>query len=256
MFTYLDAEPYRPSLESLFELYWDLMPRYQGVALEQLEFRRLLFGMFPTYRQSPLPPGFDRVLQVGDASGIQSPLSFGGFGALTRHLPRLVGAVREALDSGSLDRDSLSLINPYLPNLSATWLFQRTMSLRQGQAKKADFINRVMGGNFKNMQRLGPAVMMPFLQDVVQFGGLGSILASQIAGDPLFVPQILGQLEPALLLDWLGHFGAMGGYELAHNLLGPLVRSAAAKLPPSSPERFRLHRLAEAWEFGSGLDYH
>ena len=36
--------------------------------------------------------------QVGDASGIQSPLSFGGFGALTRHLPRLQTAIAEALE--------------------------------------------------------------------------------------------------------------------------------------------------------------
>jgi hypothetical protein len=28
-------------------------------------------------------------LQVGDASGIQSPISFGGFGAIIRHLGRL-----------------------------------------------------------------------------------------------------------------------------------------------------------------------
>lgn len=36
-------------------------------------------------------------MQVGDASGIQSPLSFGGFGALTRHLSRLRCAITEAL---------------------------------------------------------------------------------------------------------------------------------------------------------------
>lgn len=28
-------------------------------------------------------------MQFGDASGIQSPVSFGGFGSLTRHLGRL-----------------------------------------------------------------------------------------------------------------------------------------------------------------------
>lgn len=38
-------------------------------------------------------------LQVGDASGIQSPLSFGGFGALTRHLHRLQNAIAEALEA-------------------------------------------------------------------------------------------------------------------------------------------------------------
>jgi lycopene cyclase CruP len=36
-------------------------------------------------------------LQVGDASGIQSPLSFGGFGALTRHLARLNSAITGAV---------------------------------------------------------------------------------------------------------------------------------------------------------------
>lgn len=78
--------------------YWQLMPQYQGVDLSSLEVERILFGFFPTYRNSPLAPGFDRVLQVGDASGIQSPLSFGGFGALTRHIGRLTTAVQEAVE--------------------------------------------------------------------------------------------------------------------------------------------------------------
>lgn len=36
-------------------------------------------------------------MQIGDACGIQSPLSFGGFGALTRHIARLTTAIDEAL---------------------------------------------------------------------------------------------------------------------------------------------------------------
>ena len=58
---------------------------------------RILFGFFPTYRDSPLRPPAPRVLQIGDASGVQSPLSFGGFGAMTRHLARLTTSVHEAL---------------------------------------------------------------------------------------------------------------------------------------------------------------
>ena len=93
----LPPDPRRPSLEQLLEDYWHIMPEYQGVPLSALQPQRILFGFFPTYRASPLPSGFDRVLQVGDASGIQSPLSFGGFGALTRHMPRLVSAITDAL---------------------------------------------------------------------------------------------------------------------------------------------------------------
>ena len=136
----------RPSLEALLEEYWDLMPEYQGTELESLEVLRILFGFFPTYRQacirpqatlfwlqaccrqvvailghslegccgavqSPLKPQWDRVLQVGDASGIQSPLSFGGFGALTRHLTRLRTAITEALEADALDKGSLAQVN-------------------------------------------------------------------------------------------------------------------------------------------------
>lgn len=69
----------------------------QGISLDQIEPLRILFGWFPTYKDSPLKTPFDRILQIGDASGIQSPLSFGGFGAMARHLSRLRRAVQEAL---------------------------------------------------------------------------------------------------------------------------------------------------------------
>ena len=69
-FTYLDASEDRPTLEALLEHYWKTMPEYQGVDLEDLEVQRVLFGAFPTYRDSPLAPVFDRVLAVGDGKNI------------------------------------------------------------------------------------------------------------------------------------------------------------------------------------------
>ncbi|CAN0350210.1 unnamed protein product, partial [Ectocarpus sp. 13 AM-2016] len=86
MFAYMDADPRRTSLEDMMDDYWELLPQYQGVEIEDLEFQRVLFGFFPTYKRSPLPAEWDRVCQIGDASGMQSPLSFGGFACLTRHV--------------------------------------------------------------------------------------------------------------------------------------------------------------------------
>eukprot|EP00955_Chlamydomonas_euryale_P054830 355955-Chlamydomonas_euryale.AAC.4 len=144
--------------------YWDLMPKYQGVNMDDLTFKRALFGVFPTFRESPLQPGFDRVLQhavttsdvisvwcplssqIGDASGIQSPLSFGGFGALMRHLRRLTNAVSEALDAEALDKESLGAIHAYNPGLSAAWMLQRAMSARPGQLPDKQLINRMLSG--------------------------------------------------------------------------------------------------------------
>ncbi|EOA26931.1 hypothetical protein CARUB_v10023024mg [Capsella rubella] len=152
MFTYTEPQSTSPSLEDLLEEYWKLMPKYQGVSLDELEILRVVYGIFPTYRNSPLPAAFDRVLQFGDASGIQSPVSFGGFGSLTRHLGRLSNGIYEAIDGDLLDSDSLSKLNPYMPNLSASWLFQRAMSAKQQLDVSPSFTNELLHVNFSCMQ--------------------------------------------------------------------------------------------------------
>ena len=122
------------------------------MAVDDLQFQRFLFGVFPTYRDSPLRPAFDRIVQMGDASGIQSPLSFGGFGAICRHLGRFTSGLADALACDCLDRKSLGLLNPYKPNLSAAWLFQRAMSVPVGKRPQPQFINSLLSANFGVMQ--------------------------------------------------------------------------------------------------------
>lgn len=144
----------------------DLLPQYQGVAsIEKLQFKRAVCNFFPTYAtDSPLPTQFDRLCAIGDASGIQSPLSFGGLGSITRHLARLTDAFSAALETDSLTRDDLRLINAYQPSLSVAWLFQRSMSVPVGKDPSPHFILRTLVNNFKSMQALGDPVLRPFLQ--------------------------------------------------------------------------------------------
>ena len=94
--------------------------------------------------------------QVGDASGLQSPLSFGGFGSLLRHLPRTTEAIADAVASQVVAHSDLAGIQPYLPSLSSMWLFQKAMSVSVGKrVTDADIINRVLTSNFRTMDRLG-----------------------------------------------------------------------------------------------------
>jgi hypothetical protein len=120
------------------DTYFTLMPAYQGLpSMDSVKFKRVLFGGFPCYSHTtPLAPGFDRVLQLGDASASQSPLSFGGFGSMLRHLGRLSGAVGHALREDRLSRQDLAWVHPYQPSLSAAWLFQRSMSMQVGQTQQ------------------------------------------------------------------------------------------------------------------------
>ena len=48
--------------------------------------------------------------QVGDASASQSPLSFGGFGTMLRHLPRLAAGVDSALRADALSQRALAVL--------------------------------------------------------------------------------------------------------------------------------------------------
>ncbi|KAG2452103.1 hypothetical protein HYH02_003137 [Chlamydomonas schloesseri] len=134
MFAYSDAHPDRPTFEALLDTYFQMLPEYQNIPLEQLKWKRVLFGGFPCYSNGPLAPAFDRVMQIGDASAAQSPLSFGGFGSMMRHLPRLARGLNQALREDRLARPDLQWLHPYQPSLSASWLFQRSMSLAVGQA--------------------------------------------------------------------------------------------------------------------------
>ncbi|CAA2960648.1 Macrophage migration inhibitory factor homolog [Olea europaea subsp. europaea] len=253
MFTYVDPQPGCPKLEELLEDYWDLMPKYQGTSLDNLDILRVIYGIFPTYRESPLPAAFDRVLQFGDASGVQSPVSFGGFGSLTRHLGRLTMGINEAIDSNFLDAKSLSLLNPYMPNLSASWLFQRAMSAKKQSNVSPNFINELLYANFESMQKLGDPVLRPFLQDVIQFGPLVKTLGLVMLNRPQIIPSIFKQVGIPVLLEWSGHFFMLGCYTFLSTFFDPAIRPLLNTFPAKMKYEWR--RRLDAWKYGAGLDY-
>lgn len=253
LFTYVDAHPDRPSLEHLFEDYFRLLPDYQQVSLDQLQIKRALFGFFPCYRHSPLQPQWHRLVHGGDSSGNQSPLSFGGFGAMVRHLQRLTQGIDSALTLDRLDRHALGLLQPYQPNLSVTWLFQRSMSIGIHQTLPPDQINQLLAAVFEEMVTLGDPVLKPFLQDVVQFGGLSQTLLKTAIAHPALIAAIIPHVGVGALLDWMRHYINLGIYAGLATLEHPL-QPWVKLLPPSA--QYTVQRSLEAWKYGSGADYH
>ena len=249
MFSYLDAEPERPSLEYFMDEYLRLLPEYQGIELEKLDFQRFLFGFFPAYKDSPIKLPFDRILPVGDSAGGQSPVSFGGFGAMVRHLQRLTNGVNEALTIDKLSSNDLALLQPYQPNISVTWLFQQTMSVETGKQVNPEQINNLMTGVFAVMDRLGDDVLKPFLQDVIQFAPLAKTLPQV---DPKLVLPLLPQIGINSLVSWMIHFMNLALYSFLYSaakLAQPLVKNL------SPTQQYYYHRWLNAWKYGSGADY-
>jgi lycopene cyclase CruP len=252
LFTYIDANPQRLSLEALFEEYLRLLPEYQRVELSNLKFQRALFGFFPTHRQSPLKTPWNRILPAGDSSGSQSPLSFGGFGAMVRHLKRLTYGIYEALETEQLSAKSLTLLQPYQPSLTVTWLFQKAMSVGVNQKIAPDQINQLLSAVFQEMQQLGTPVLKPFLQDIVQFSALTQTLLKTGLYHPGIVAKIIPQVGLASLLDWMLHYSNLGVYTALLSL-SPMLETWIKNQPKE--QQYYWHRLIDAWKYGSGGDY-
>ena len=253
LFTYLDAHRDRLSLEDLFDEYFRLLPQYQAVELEQLQIQRALFGFFPCYQQSPLRSPWSRIVAIGDSSGSQSPLSFGGFGAMIRHLPRLTQGVEQALQADALSQPALALLQPYQPSLSVTWLFQRAMSVGIHQTVAPDQINQLLGAVFQEMEQLGDPVLKPFLQDVVQFPALFQTMVRTAIYHPGVVLRVLPQVGIPVLLTWLLHYLALALYA-GLNAIGSSFSAWIKKLPPTP--HYYASRWLDALRYGSGDDYH
>jgi lycopene cyclase CruP len=249
MFSYLDAHPDRPSLEYFMDEYLRLLPEYQKIDLEKLNFKRFLFGFFPAYRQSPLQITFDRLVAIGDSNGGQSPVSFGGFGSMVRHLKRLTFSVYEALQTDSLNKKDLALIQPNQPNIAVTWLFQKTMSVAMEQKVNPNQINNLMNGVFSVMERLGDDVMKPFLQDVIQFMPLAKTLPLV---NPKLVLPILPQVGITPLLDWSWQYFNLALYSGLYPL-GKLAQPIVNNLSPK--QKYYYYRYLDAWKYGSGGDF-
>ncbi|PSB42244.1 FAD-dependent oxidoreductase [Chamaesiphon polymorphus] len=251
LFTYMDAHPDRFSIEFLFNEYLRLLPTYQQVELSQLNFQRCLFGCFPSYRNSPLKTPWARILLIGDSSGSQSPVSFGGFGAMIRHLSRLTDGIEMAMRADALTNKDLQLLQPYQPNIAVTWMFQRAMSVPIHSQINPDRINNLLTAVFRSMNDLGDNVLRPFLQDVVQFPALSRTLGqTSISSLPAVLP-IVPHVGVATLLDWLINYinlGVYTGLYPSSKLIAPLL----TKLSPS--QQYYYQQVLQAYRYGSGKD--
>uniref|UniRef100_A0A0A9GJV3 Uncharacterized protein n=1 Tax=Arundo donax TaxID=35708 RepID=A0A0A9GJV3_ARUDO len=141
-----------------------------------------------------------------------------------------------------------------MPNLSASWLFQRAMSVRPPISVSSTFVNELLFANFQSMQKLGDSVLRPFLQDVIQFGPLVKTLGLVMLTQPQILPSIFKQVGLGVILDWSGHFLMLGYYTFLSTFIDPVLRSWVESLPSS--DKYQWKRYLEAWKYGAGLDYH
>lgn len=134
------------TLLGLFETYFQKLPDYKTLT-EDFRIHRPVYGIIPAYSHA----GFtrereiadDRILLLGDAASLGSPLTFCGFGSMVRNLPYLAAGLHRALETGSLERSDLEEISAYEPNVASMANLMKYMCY-DARTDDPGFVNELM----------------------------------------------------------------------------------------------------------------
>lgn len=197
------------SLLEMYEDFFTILPEYRRCDMDRLVWRKPTFGYIPgqfTVTSTDRVVAFDRLIAIGDAASLQSPLIFTGFGSLVRNLPRLTDLLDTALKHDLLDPDSLSRIRAYQSNVAVTWLFSKGMMVPTGMQLPPARINSTLNTFFGLLANEPPEVADTFIKDRtnwITFNRLAIVAAKQNPALLWWIWQIAGAKD---LCRWLGSY--------------------------------------------------
>ncbi len=169
LFHYHQVHPDNPgSLLEMYEDFFTILPEYRRCDLDKLVWKKPTFGYIPghfTTTGGDRTVAFDRLLAMGDAASLQSPLVFTGFGSLVRNLPRLTTLLDTALKHDLLNAANLNQIRAYQSNTAVTWLFSKGMMVPTGKNLPPQRINSMLNTFFGLLANESPAIAETFIKD-------------------------------------------------------------------------------------------
>jgi len=152
LFHYHQVHPDNPgSLLEMYEDFFTILPEYRRCNVDELTWRKPTFGYIPGHFSisgRDRTVAVDRLVAIGDAASLQSPLVFTGFGSLIRNLSRLTDLLDTALRYDLLRAKHLNQIRAYQSNVAVTWLFSKGMMVPTGSFLQPQKINAMLNTFF------------------------------------------------------------------------------------------------------------
>jgi lycopene cyclase CruA len=192
--------PADKSLLALFERYFEQLPSYKRTGA-QWRVVKPVFGYVPGLHLRGLQgrkkqTTADRVMLVGEAAGLSSPLALDGTGTHVRALHRQTHLVELALQADLLDASSLSEINtdgPRVAEMSGLAEF-----LRPTPKSAPSTVNETLNAVMAALHSLDERVRRELFQDRMTFNALKRLLSRT------------AKLYPRIFQRVREHFGARG----------------------------------------------
>jgi len=140
------ASPNDKSLLGLFDTYFKRLGEYKIMGPD-FRVHRPVYGIIPAYFHD----GFsrtreiadDRIVLLGDAASLASPLTFCGFGSMVRNLESLTAGLEAALTKGSLGKRALEKVSAYEPNVASMANLMKYMCY-DSATDEPNFVNDLM----------------------------------------------------------------------------------------------------------------
>ncbi|MFM6009972.1 MAG: NAD(P)/FAD-dependent oxidoreductase [Dolichospermum sp.] len=224
LFHYHEVNAKNPgSLLEMYEDFFTILPEYRRCDLDKLVWKKPTFGYIPGHFSisgSDRKIAVDRLIAIGDAASLQSPLVFTGFGSLVRNLERLTTLLNIALKYDLLSSDYLNKIRAYQSNVAVMWLFSKGMMVPTGKFIPPPLINSMLNTFFGLLVDETPEVTDNFIKDRCDWFTFNRLALKAASKNPpllFWIWQLAGWRD---LLRWLGNYFNFARHALISVILG------------------------------------
>ncbi|NEO98390.1 MAG: flavin-dependent dehydrogenase [Symploca sp. SIO2E9] len=208
LFHYHQLNPQNPgSLLEMYEDFFTILPEYRRCDLEKLEWKKATFGYIPGHfsaDSSDRTVAFERIIAIGDAASLQSPLIFTGFGSLVRNLYRLTDLLNTALRHNLLSAKDLNQIRAYQSNVAVTWLFSKGMMVPTGSHLPPQRINSILNTFFGLLADEAPIVADTFIKDRTNWLTFNQLALKAARQNPTLILWIWEMAGAKDFVRWIG----------------------------------------------------
>lgn len=236
LFHYHQVNSQNPgSLLEMYEDFFTILPEYRRCDMENLVWKKPTFGYIPGHfsvGSRDRLVAFDRLIALGDAASLQSPLVFTGFGSLIRNLHRLTDLLDTALRHNLLSAKDLNQIRAYQSNVSVTWLFSKGMMVPTGRHLPPQRVNSMLNTFFGLLADEPSAVADNFIKDRVSWLTFNWLALKAARRNPALIPWIWELAGPKDFLRWFGSYLSFTGNALVSWLLGGWFPRGVRRLQP------------------------
>jgi len=246
LFHYHQVNPENPgSLLEMYEDFFTILPEYRRCDVDQLVWKKPTFGYIPGHFSGgsrDRTVAFDRLISIGDAASLQSPLVFTGFGSLVRNLGRLTALLDTALKHDLLSFQHLNQISAYQSNVSVTWLFSKGMMVPTGRFLPPQRINAMLNTFFGLLADEPPAVADNFIKDRFDWLTFNRLALKAAGKNPALLPWIWDLAGARDILRWLGNYIYFSFHALFSGLLASWFPGFLRRIQP-----WLEHRYPKLW---------